>query len=66
MGNVEVTEVKLESVHSFIAGDGPVTARWIENHRVLKGFYRYAISRGLATVAPLPMEIARLPLQSTP
>ena len=66
MGNVEVAEVKPESVHAFIAGDGPVTARWIENHRVLKGFYRHAIARGLATVAPLPMEIPRLPLQSTP
>ena len=25
MGNVEVAEVKPESVHAFIAGDGPVT-----------------------------------------
>ena len=66
MGNVEVTEVKPQSVHAFIAGDGPVTARWIENHRVLKGFYRYAISRGFARLAPLPMEIPRLSLQSTP
>jgi integrase/recombinase XerD len=66
MGNVEVTEVNSESVHAFVAGDGPVTARWIEHHRVLKGFYRYAIGRGLATVAPLTMDIPSLPLPSTP
>jgi integrase/recombinase XerD len=66
MGNVAIAEVRPDSVLAFIAGNGPVTARWIENHKVLRGFYRYAIGRDLATIAPLPMEIPRLPPQLTP
>lgn len=66
MGNVTVAEVKPDSVLAFIAGDGPVTARWIEYHRVLRGFYRYAIGRSLVTVAPLPTDIPRPPPQFTP
>ena len=46
MGDIAVAEVKPESVLAFIAGTGPITARWIENHRVLGGFYRYAVGRG--------------------
>jgi len=66
MGNVKVTKVKPESVLTFIAGDGPVTARWIETHRTLAGFYRYAIGRGLVTVAPLPTDLPTPPPQLTP
>ena len=35
MGDITVAEIKPESVLAFIAGTGPITARWIENHRVL-------------------------------
>jgi hypothetical protein len=66
MGNVAIAEVRPESVLAFIAGNGPVTARWIENYRVLRGFYRYAIGRDLATTAPPPVEIPKLPRQLTP
>src|SRR5215831_15932001 len=61
MGNVTVEKVKPDSVLTFITGDGQVTARWIENHRVLAGFYRYAIGRSFVTVAPLPADIPRSP-----
>jgi integrase/recombinase XerD len=66
MGNATVEEVRPDSVLTFIAGDGPVTARWIENHRVLAGFYRYAIGRGLVPVAPLPTDMPRPPPHMTP
>ena len=46
MGDIDIAEVKPESVLAFIAGTGPITARWRENHRVLRGFYRYAVGRG--------------------
>ena len=66
MGNIAIAEVKPESVLAFIAGTGPITARWIENHRVLGGFYRYAVGRGFATLSPLPTDTPRPPTQLTP
>jgi len=66
MGDIAIAEVKSESVLAFIAGTGPITARWIENYRVLGGFYRYAVGRGFATISPLPADIPRSPTQLTP
>jgi integrase/recombinase XerD len=66
MGDIALAEVKPESVLAFIAGTGPITARWRENHRVLGGFYRYAIGRGFTTLSPLPTDIPRPPTPLTP
>jgi integrase/recombinase XerD len=66
MGDIALAEVKPESVLAFIAGTGPITARWRENHRVLGGFYRYAIGRGFTTISPLPTDIPRPPTPLTP
>src|SRR5580700_4054027 len=66
MGDIAIAKVKPESVLAFIAGTGPITARWIENHRVLGGFYRYAVGRGFATLSPLPTDTPRPPTQLTP
>ena len=59
MGDVTIEDVNPETVLAFIAGTGPVTARWMEYRRVLKGFYRYAIGRGFATTSPLPTDTPR-------
>jgi integrase/recombinase XerD len=61
MGDVAIEEVKPESVLAFITGTGPITTRWMEYHRVLGGLYRYAVSRGFATMSPLPTDTPRLP-----
>lgn len=66
MEDITIAEVKPESVLAFIAGTGPVTARWMENYKVLGGFYRYAVSRGFATISPLLTDTPRLPTQLTP
>ncbi|MBP0596273.1 tyrosine-type recombinase/integrase [Paraburkholderia sp. LEh10] len=66
MGDVAVEEVRPESVLAFIAGSGPVTARWVQKYRILGRLYRYAIGRGLASVSPLPAQIPRLPPPLTP
>lgn len=63
MGDISIAEVKPESVLAFIAGTGPVTARWLETYRVLTGLYHYAIGRGFTTISPLPV---RLPNRPTP
>ena len=56
-----LAEVKPESVLAFIAGTGPITARWIENHRVLGGFYRYAVGRGFCDGISTPDGHAKTP-----
>jgi integrase/recombinase XerD len=66
MGDVAIEEVRPESVLAFITGTGPVTTRWIEYNRVLVGLYRYAISRGFATISPLPTNTPKLPLPFVP
>src|SRR5713226_8266755 len=60
MGDVAIEEVQPESVLAFITGTEPVTTRWMECYRVLGGFYRYAVSRGLATQSPLPTNTPKL------
>ena len=66
MGDVAVEEVKPDCVLAFITGTGPVTARWMECYRVLRGFYRYAIGRDFATTSPLPTDTPKLPPPLTP
>jgi integrase/recombinase XerD len=66
MGDIAVEEVSPDSVLAFIAGSGPVTARWVQKYRILGRLYRYAIGRGLASVSPLPAQIPRLPPPLTP
>jgi len=66
LGDIAVEEVEPESVLAFISGTGPLTARWVECHRVLSGLYRYAISRGFATTSPLPTDIPKLTPPLTP
>jgi integrase/recombinase XerD len=66
MGDIAVQEVKPECVLAFISGTGPLSARWLEYHRVLGGLYRYAISRGFATTSPLPTDTPKLPPPLTP
>jgi hypothetical protein len=66
MGDVAIEEVQPEAVLAFLAGTGPVTTRWREYHRVLEGFYRYAISRGFATQSPLPTNLPKCPPSFSP
>ena len=61
MGDVAIEEVRPEAVLAFITGTGPVTTRWMEYYKVLKGFYRYAIGRGFATRSPLPTTMPQRP-----
>lgn len=53
--------VSPDKVSAFLAGKGPLTASWHVRHNALLGFYRYAISRGLVTVSPLPLVIPKRP-----
>lgn len=58
---VDVTEVREDQVSSFLAGKGPITHSWHARHDALVGFYRYAVSRGYVSSAPLPAVIPKRP-----
>ena len=66
MGNIAITEVQGDRVHAFIAGTGPVTAFWHRKHRVLVGFYRFALARGYVSISPLPKIVPKPPRAFVP
>jgi len=66
MGDITTEEVRPEVVLAFIAGRGPVTARWVQKYRVLGRFYRYALGRGFVSTSPLPSQVPKLPPPLTP
>src|SRR5450631_4045578 len=54
-------DVSPENVKHFLAGKGSLTSSWHIRHRVLLGFYRYSISRGLVIASPLPLIVPKPP-----
>ena len=59
--NIDIADVLPEKVNAFLVGKGPFTTSWHVRHNALLGFYRYAISRGLVAVSPLPLAIPKRP-----
>jgi integrase/recombinase XerD len=53
-GNIEAEKVDSEDVLAFLNGKGPLTTNWYRKLDSLRGFYKYAISRGYVTSSPLP------------
>jgi len=58
--DIDIAEVSPEKVNAFLIGNGPVTTSWYVRYNALRGFYRYAISRGFVTGSPLPLTIPKL------
>lgn len=63
---VDITGVSAEQVAAFLAGTGPLTRHWHFKHSILRVFYRYAISRGFVSVAPLLVVIPKHPPRFVP
>jgi integrase/recombinase XerD len=51
-----VAQIRPEAVVEFLTGTGPVTRTWHFKYRALRGFFRFAVSRGHLDIAPLPTE----------
>ena len=49
-----VASITAAAVAAFLAGTGPVTSAWHIKYHALKGFFRFAVSRGHLDEAPLP------------
>src|ERR1017187_2497334 len=61
LGSVSIAEITPASVAGFIAGQGALSASWIFRFKILSGFYRYAIGRGILSNSPLPVHVPKLP-----
>jgi integrase/recombinase XerD len=56
-----IADVSSDKVNVFLAGSGPLTASWHVRYNALRGFYRYAVSRGLVATSPLPDVVPKRP-----
>jgi len=65
-GDVNVDGVGAETAHAFIYGSGPVTSNLHGKFHVLRGFYRYLLSRGYVASSPLPVQIPKEPERLVP
>ena len=65
-GDVACDAVTTLQVLGFLAGKGPLTRHRENKYYALAGFWRYAISRGLATRSPLPGDEPRSPVRTPP
>jgi integrase/recombinase XerD len=59
--HAEVGDVRPEHVSTFLAGRGPITRYWFAKYDALRGFYRYAVSRGHVATSPLPTCLPKRP-----
>jgi integrase/recombinase XerD len=54
MGPVQLGQVKPGPVRVYLDGNGPVTRNWERKWVALRGFYQFALGRGLVRRSPLP------------
>jgi site-specific recombinase XerD len=66
MGDLDIADVTPDAVRAFLAGTGPVTAFWRQKWIILRGFYRFTLSRGFAATCPVPVTPPRFPPPLTP
>src|SRR5207249_708049 len=60
VGDVSVADVSTDAVATFLSGRGPITATWLNKHRVLRGFYGHWIARGRVIDTPVPTVVPRV------
>lgn len=66
LGDIDITEVEHSPVLAFISGNGPVTTFWYGKFTILRGFYRFAITRNYVNFSPLPTTIPKRPEPFSP
>lgn len=65
-GKINIRSVRPKAVADFLAGDGLLTRNWHGKYYTLLIFYRYAVTRGYVTSAPLPKVIPKPPPRLVP
>lgn len=64
--DIDVGEIRAEQVEAFLAGTRPVNRYWRRKYDTLRGFYRYATSRGFVDHVPLPATVPKMPERFVP
>jgi len=64
--DIDAGEIRIERVEEFLAGTGPVNRYWRRKYDTLRGFYRYATSRGFVDHVPLPATVPKMPERFVP
>lgn len=59
--NREANEVQPDQVRVFLDGTRPLSSYWHRKQSILRGFYQYAITRGLVAASPLPAQAPKRP-----
>jgi site-specific recombinase XerD len=63
---IDVGEIRAEQVEAFLAGTTAVNRYWRRKYDTLRGFYRYATSRGFVDHVPLPATVPKMPERFVP
>jgi site-specific recombinase XerD len=58
---VDLVDVSAEQVQAFLVGTGTLSGYWRRKYDVLRGLYRYALSRGFVHRVPLPSTVPQTP-----
>lgn len=60
MGKVSLGRIKPAAGRAFLGGQGRVTRNWSRKWEALRGFYRFALNRGLVSRFPVPARPPKL------
>lgn len=63
---LEADEIQPAQVKTFLNGSRPLSSYWHRKQSILRGLYRYAITRGLLDTSPLPAQAPKRPPAVTP
>lgn len=58
-GERELSSISRTEVRAFLDGNLPLSHYWHRKHSALRGFFRFALARGLAPAIPLPARTPR-------
>jgi len=61
-----IKQVRRNTVSAFLNTAGPITRTWHFKHNILKGFFRFAVTRGHLSKSPLPMAVPKCAPTFTP
>jgi len=63
---IDVDDVRAQQVEAFLACPGAITRSWHVKYSALRGFYRYALTRGYTKDSPMPVAIPKRPQPFVP
>src|SRR5206468_9555226 len=63
--DIDIADIRTERVEEFLTATG-VNHYWRRKYDTLRGFYRYATSRGFVNQAPLPAAVPKMPARFVP